>query len=268
MADAPGSIVEDLIARRLRAAGSVFAEEEAALLVAEADGTELESMVRRRIQGEPLEVVVGWALFRGLRIRVAPGVFVPRRRTELIALTALALPALADPASDAVVLDLCCGTGAVGAVIEAERPRARVFAADLDPAAVAVARQNLRHPEQVFEGDLYAALAPELRGRIRLILANAPYVPSDEIAFLPREAREHEPLAALDGGATGTELHARIAAGAKEWLAPGGAVVIETSPGQQERTASHLARAGFSTVTRRDVDLDATVVVGVDTEAF
>lgn len=262
MTDDRESIVD-----RLRAAGSVFAEEEAALLAAEADGAALEAMVARRIRGEPLEVVVGWALFRGRRILVAPGVFVPRRRTELVVETALDLPALADPASDALVLDLCCGTGAVGAAIESARPRARVYAADLDPAAVAVARTNLRHPERVFEGDLYSALPDELRGRIRLVLANAPYVPSDEIAFLPREAREHEPLAALDGGATGTELHGRIARGAREWLAPGGAVVIETSPGQEARTAGHLDAAGLRTVTRRDDDLDATVVVGVDTES-
>lgn len=221
----------------------------------------------RRVAGEPLEVVLGWAAFRGLRVAVAPDVFVPRRRTELLVDLALRSPALADPAGAATVLDLCCGAAAVARAIEAERPNARVFAADIDERATAVARKNVRDPASVFTGDLFEALPASLRGRIDVIVANAPYVPSAEIDFMPQEARLHEPVLALDGGPTGTELHGRIAKGAAEWLAPGGTVIIETSERQAAITASHLGAAGFSTGVRTADDVgsdgDATAVVGV-----
>ncbi|AMM21985.1 hypothetical protein AX769_19835 [Frondihabitans sp. PAMC 28766] len=259
-------MTRDEIAARLRAAGSVFAEDEADVLLGAATGDpegDLESMIRRRVAGEPLEVVVGWAEFRGLRIAVEAGVFVPRRRTEFVVETALALDTLRDPASHAVAVDLCCGSGAVGAALVAARPGVELTAADIDPRAVRVARRNVRPCDVVVEGDLYDALPAGLRGRVDVILANAPYVPSDEVQFMPREARDAEPLHALDGGATGTELHARIAHGASEWLTPGGVVVIETSKAQAAQTAGHLQDAGFDTFVHHSSGLDATCVVGV-----
>ena len=256
------------IAARLRAAGSVFAEDEAdVLLDAATDAPDgLEAMIQRRLAGEPLEVIVGWAEFRGLRIMVEAGVFVPRRRTEFVVETALTLDALRDPAAHPVALDLCCGSGAVGAAIAAARPGVELTAADIDPRAVRVARRNLRPGDLVVEGDLYDALPAGLRGRVDVILANAPYVPSDEVQFMPREARDAEPLEALDGGATGTELHGRIAQGASEWLSPDGVVMIETSEAQARLTAAHLQDAGFETSVRHSPGLDATCVVGVHRE--
>ena len=212
----------------LRAAGCVYAEEEAALLVDEAaeSGRDLEALVARRVGGEPLEWIVGWAEFADLRIDVRPGVFVPRRRTELLAAQAIAR---LRPAS--VAVELCCGAGAVAAAILEEVPFVEVHAADVDPVAVACARDNLPNGN-VHQGDLFDALPVELRGRIDVLVANTPYVPSDEVALMPPEARDHEPRHTLDGGADGLDLLRRISAEARDWLAPGGHLLIEVSERQ------------------------------------
>ena len=244
------------IVDRLRAAGSVFAEDEAALLKeAAAAGADLEELVRRRVAGEPLAHVLGWVEFQGLRVAVEPGVFVPRRRTEL-----LVTVALRDLPPGALVVDLCCGCGAVAAAIAGARPDVEVHAADVDPLAVACARRNVA---RVHEGNLYDALPDGLRGRISVITCNAPYVPTDAIAFMPPEARDHEPRLALDGGADGLDVHRRVAALAPSWLAPGGLLLVETSEPQASRTAAAMKAAGLGTTTLRDADLDATVVIGV-----
>jgi release factor glutamine methyltransferase len=239
----------------LRSAGCVFAEDEARLLLEESSGdAELLTMLARRMSGEPLEQVVGWAAFGGLRIAVAPGVFVPRRRSELVVSVALREPA-------AVVIDLCCGTGAIGAALESAWPDAEVYAADSDPDAVACARRNLL-PERVFAGDLYAALPEELRGRVDLLAVNAPYVPTGSIAEMPREARDHEHRVALDGGPDGLDVQRRVVAGARAWLAPSGRLLVETSRGQADTTASLFSAAGLDPRIETDDELSATVVVG------
>ncbi len=244
----------DDIVDRLRAAGCVFAEEEAALLLD--GGTDaLADRVARRVAGEPLESVLGWAEFAGLRVHVAPGVFVPRRRSELLVIEAGNLL----PSPTATVLDLCCGSGAIGAAIAARAPAAQVYAADLDPAAVACARRNLP-PDRVFVGDLFAALPAELRGTFDLVVVNAPYVPSAEIEFMPREARLYEPRGALDGGVDGLDQHRAIAAAASGWLTPAGTLLIETSRRQASTTSDICAAAGFTSRLVRSDDLDATVV--------
>ena len=187
----------------------------------------------------PLEQVLGWAEFCGLRILVAPTVFVPRRRTEL--LVRLALESLR--AGD-VVVDLGCGTGAIAAALLAAEPSLDAHAADLDPAAVACARRNLP-PDRVHEGDLYDALPAALRGRIAVIAANAPYVPTDEISTMPSEARDHEARVALDGGPDGLDVQRRVVADAPRWLVPGGVVLVETSRAQASGTAAAMASAGL-----------------------
>jgi release factor glutamine methyltransferase len=248
----------DLVTR-LRAAGSVFAEDEADVLAGAASSSEeLEQMARRRIAGEPLEVVVGWAEFCGLRVVVAPGVFVPRTRTAILVDEGARLFG-----SGAVVVDLCCGTGAVGLALHERQPDIELFASDIEPAAVSCARRNLDPiGAQVLEGDLFDALPESLRGRVDLLVVNAPYVPTDAIATMPPEARDHEPRVALDGGADGVEIHRRVAAKAREWLAPGGHVVIETSRAQAELTAAAFVAAGLrSTVVTSD-EYDGTAVIG------
>lgn len=240
---------------RLRAAGCVFAEDEARLLIgAAATPAELEASIGRRTGGEPLEYVLGYAEFCGLRIAVAPGVFVPRRRTGFLAERAAALTAPGD-----VVVDLCCGTGAVGAVLAAAG--AEVHAVDIDPAAVRVARVNLP-AGHVHEGDLDAPLPAELLGRVAVVVANAPYVPTGAIDLLPPEARLYEAHAALDGGADGTAIQRRVAAAAPRWLTPGGHLLIETSERQAPRTAAAVRQHGLATRILVDDEREATVVVG------
>ncbi|AYF97442.1 putative protein N(5)-glutamine methyltransferase [Protaetiibacter intestinalis] len=246
----------DALVARLRAAGCVFAEDEATLLREAASGAALEELVARRVAGEPLEVLLGWAEFAGLRVAVAPGVFVPRLRSET--LVDAVLEALPDAA---VVVELCCGVAAIAAAVATARPDAEVWASDVDPDAVAVARRNLP-PDRVLEGDLYEALPAALRGRVDVLVANAPYVPTAEIANMPSEARDHEHRVALDGGADGHAVQARIAAGCREWLAPGGRVVIETSRRQAARTASLLEGRGLVVRVVRDEERDGTCVVG------
>jgi len=248
----------------LRAAGCVYAEDEAELLASAADTPEeLAAMVSRRAAGLPLEQVLGWADFCGLRVAVEPGVFVPRRRSEFMVRRAAELgPAIAAVGESLVILDMCCGSGAVGLALAAALGQAELHAADIDPTAVHCARANLAGVGLVYEGDLYAALPAGLRGRVDILIANAPYVPSAEIALLPAEARLHEPRVALDGGADGVQLHRGIAAGAPDWLAPGGYLLIETSERQAELTAQAFRSAGLNPQIVTDEDWSAAVVIG------
>ncbi|GHC86673.1 putative protein N(5)-glutamine methyltransferase [Streptomyces flavofungini] len=247
------------VVERLRAAGCVFAEDEADLLLAAADGPdELDAMVARRVSGLPLEHVVGWAEFAGLRVAVDPGVFVPRRRTEFLVREAASL---AGPG--AVVVDLCCGSGALGAALAAALGRVELHAADIDPVAVACARRNVGVAGgHVHEGDLYEALPEGLRGRVDVLLANVPYVPTEEVALLPVEAREHEARVALDGGADGLDVLRRVTADAARWLAPGGRLLFETSERQVPAAVKVVGGAGLVASVVTDEELYATVVVG------
>lgn len=246
------------LVERLRAAGCVFAEEEAELLAAAAaDEGHLAGLVARRVAGEPLEHVVGWAEFCGLRVEVGEGAFVPRRRSEF-----LAQEAVGPARPGAVILDLCCGVGALGAAVASQVPGAELHVADIDPVALAYARRNVApYGGRVWEGDLYAPLPAGLRGRVDVLVVNAPYVPSAEIGLLPAEARDHEPPVSLDGGADGLDIHRRVAAGAPHWLAPGGRLLIETSARQSPVTASALTAAGLSVRAVTSEEYYATVVI-------
>jgi release factor glutamine methyltransferase len=257
--------------RALRAAGCVFAEDEARLLHAAArTPSELDAFVSRRVAGAPLEHVLGWAAFCGLRILVDGGVFVPRRRTELLVREGAAhlrrstgTPGPRRPGGRPVVVDLCCGSGAVGVALAASAGRVELHVTDVDPSAVTCARSNVaRVGGAVHHGDLYAPLPSELLGRVDLLVVNAPYVPSDAIGLMPPEARLHEPRIALDGGPDGLDMHRRVAAGARPWLAPGGALLIETSTAQARATLEAVERHGLSATIVTDASLDATVVVG------
>ncbi|NUT39844.1 MAG: putative protein N(5)-glutamine methyltransferase [Thermoactinospora sp.] len=248
------------VVQRLRAAGCVFAEDEAELLVSTArTPSELDAMVERRAGGLPLEHVLGWARFCGLRVAVEPGVFVPRPRTEFLIIQAVGLAGLV--ARPPVVLDLCCGTGAMGAAMAAALGEAEVHAADLDPAAVRCARRNLPSGH-VYQGDLYDPLPASLRGRVGVLIASPPYVPSESVGLLPPEARLHEPRMALDGGGDGLDVVRRVIAGAPGWLAPGGHLLVETSGRQAEATVDAMAAAGLAARATVSDELDATAVIG------
>jgi release factor glutamine methyltransferase len=254
----PVEVTEAAVVARLRAAGCVFAEDEARILLESAATPEdLDVMVGQRVTGLPLEHVVGWAEFCGLRIEVDPGVFVPRQRTELLVRRAAQL---CPP--HAVVVDLACGSGAIGRAVAARTP-IDLYAADIEPAAVACARRNLAPVGgHVHQGDLYEALPGDLRGRVDVVVANVPYVPSEAVGLMPPEARLFEPLTALDGGADGLDLLRRAAAGAGDWLRPGGHLLVETSLDQAPAAAQAYAVAGLAPAVERDDELGATVVIG------
>lgn len=278
------------MAARLRAAGCVFAEEEARVLNGAArTRAELDAMVARRAAGEPLEQVVGWAEFAGLRVLVDSGVFVPRRRSEFLVSVAVRLAGPAGGAVPRVVVDLCCGTGALGLAVAVELSEGEpsegglpgnggdgpasasvrlrgveLHAADLDPAAVACARRNVEPPGgHVHAGDLFAALPGSLRGRAGVLICNAPYVPTTEIAFMPAEARDHEAPMALDGGPDGLAVLRRAAADAPGWLAPAGVLLVETSERQAAVMAAVMTAAGLTAEVHEDDESGATVVTGV-----
>jgi len=267
----PSSRTRSVVAR-LRAAGCVFAEDEAQLFISAArTPADLAAMVDRRAAGMPVEHVLGWAEFCGLRIAVDPGVFVPRRRTEFLVRQATALASQAASPADhaaaparrrAVVVDLCCGSGAVGAALVAALDRVELYAVDIDPAAARCARRNIAAAGQVYEGDLYEPLPATLRGRVDVLVANAPYVPADEVALLPPEARMYEPQVALDGGADGLDVLRRVIATAPLWLAPGGHLLVETSERQAPQLVATVALDGLIPQVACSDELNATVVIG------
>lgn len=287
MPQSPAPVPDPAIVARLRAAGCVFAEDEARLIqeTARTQG-EAEAMAARRADGLPLELVLGWAEFCGLRVAVRPGVFIPRRRTEFLACRAIELARDSGQAR-VVLVDLCCGSGAIGAAILAglrgsipEGPAAggrapagtgaadpvcagaELHAADLDPVAVACARANIGDGGRVYQGDLYDALPERLRRQVTILTANVPYVPTADIGMLPPEARLHEPPASLDGGADGLALLRRVAGEAPSWLAPGGTLLIETSERQLPLAVQAVAAAGLRAGSASDEELGATIVTG------
>jgi release factor glutamine methyltransferase len=240
-------------------------------------------MVDRRAAGLPLEHVLGWAEFCGLRIAVDPGVFVPRRRTEFLVSQAAALVSQAaalarqagqpshvgygeEPTGQAqpvVIVDLCCGSGAVGIALAAALDPVELHAADVDPDAVTCACRNVAAVGgQVYHGDLFAPLPAALRGRVGLLTANVPYIPTEEIGLLPAEARLHEPRVALDGGPDGLDVLRRVATAAPQWLAPGGHLLAETSERQAAPAAEIFAGCGLVSRVASSDELSATVVIG------
>lgn len=256
------------IISRLRAAGCVFAEDEARLLMSAASTpADLTAMVNRRAAGLPLEHVIGWAEFCGLRIAVDPGVFIPRPRTEFLVRQAQLLAGQATGPGEnrdrVVVLDLCCGSGALGLALAGALAGAELHAADADPAAVRCARRNTAAVSgHVYQGDLYQPLPATLRGRVGILVANVPYVPTGEVSLLPPEARIHEPRAALDGGPDGLDVLRRVVEGAPGWLASNGRLLIETSEGQAPLAADVFSRAGLIPQVAYSAELSATVIMG------
>jgi release factor glutamine methyltransferase len=237
----------DDLERRLAGAGFIAAADEAEELIeaAAGDRARLERMVARRSTGEPLAWITGWVDFCGLRIGIAPGIYVPRWHTE-----ALAERAACHLPETGVAIDVCCGSGAIPAVLSARRPKARVLATDLDPRAVACARAN---GVDARTGDLFRGLPDELCGTVDVVTGVVPYVPTDELRLLQRDTLTFERTLAYDGGADGMAIMRRAVAGASRWLQPGGTLLLELGGGQ----ATELALPGFEDiVVVRDEEAD------------
>lgn len=251
--------------RRLADAGCVYAEEEAAVLVeASRSPEDLEAMLARRAAGDPLEYVVGWSEFRGIRLVVDEGTFVPRARTGLLVDEAASLVRCrAGEGRTVTVVDLCCGVGAVGAALLKEVRGLRVHAADIDPRAVACARRNVEPwGGAVHQGDLFAALPRRLRRRVDVLVASPPYVPSGQIRLLAAEAREFEPSVALDGGPAGLDVVDRIGRGARQWLSPDGCLALEVAASQVDHVALLLEDLGYATRPVTSAESGSAVVTG------
>jgi release factor glutamine methyltransferase len=260
MGNPGGFALSTSIVATLRAAGCVFAEDEAEVILSSAHSDdEIAAMVRQRVAGLPLEYVVGWAEFAGIRIIVEPGVFVPRHRTELMVREAAALVRARPADPPPTVLDLGCGSGALGAALHATAP-VDLWAVDVDPAAVACARRNVG--ANVLIGDLYEPLPARLRGHVAVIMANAPYVPTDAIALMPPEARVHEHRVALDGGRDGLDVVRRVVRQAPAWLVAGGHVLVEASEDQADAVAEQMLHDGLTPRVSQCEDLGATIVLG------
>ena len=229
------------VARTLAAAGSIAPEEEADELVraAAGDAGVLADLVRRRAGGEPVAWLTGTVTFCDVRVGVAPGVYVPRPQTEPLARRAATLLA-----PGGVAVDLCTGSGAVAVVLAAAVPSARVVATELEDNAVACARAN---GVEVFAGFLDEPLPGSLEGRVDVLTAVVPYVPTDELRLLPRDVRAYEPRLALDGGVDGTDLLAEVVQRSPRWLRPGGWLLLELGGDQAERLGGALHDAGFET---------------------
>ena len=207
----------------------------------------IDELVARRLSGEPLAWITGSVLFCGVRIQVDPGVFVPRPHTQPMARRAVTLL----PATG-IAVDLCTGSGAVAAVLGSAHPQATVLATDVDPVAVACARRN---GVRALVGDLDEPLPASLLGHVDVLTAVVPYVPTEELAFLPRDVLANEPRRALDGGPRGTAVLARAAHAAGRWLRPGGSVLLELGGDQAGEVTDALEDAGLSEIRlHRDDD--------------
>ena len=214
-----------------------------------------ERMVERRATGEPVQLIKGFAVFRGLEILARPGVFVPRDSTEFLAEQAIRrLRGRRDP----VALDLACGGGTVGLAIADEVPQARVYGTDISAEAIRVARRNavrLELPNATFyTGDLFGALPARLRGSVDVIALHPPYVAKRELHELPEEIRRFEPAHTLtDHSADGLGLVGRAVSESGAWLKPGGWLLIEVSPDRARSVAKVMRDHGFRDV-RSTVD--------------
>jgi release factor glutamine methyltransferase len=250
MRPVPGASQLRSVAERLAQAGCVAPVEEAHELLSAAAGdpARLAALVERRCSGVPLAWVTGSILFGGVSVLVHEGVYEPRLQTE--ALVARAIELL--PVRGGVAADLCTGSGAVAAALAAARPGARVVATDIDALACRCAAAN---GVEVYQGDLAAPLPAELQGNVDVVIAVVPYVPTEELPFLPRDVRHYEPEAALDGGPGGTRVLEQAVRAAAQLLRPGGAVLLEMGGDQDVALAPVLAAVGFGPA-RRVVDDD------------
>ncbi len=232
-----------IVTTRLRAAGFVAADEEALELLAcsNGDATFLDSLLERRLHGEPLAWITGFAMFCGLRIEVVPGVYVPRWQTEPLARRAASrLP------PRGLAIDVCTGSGAIATYLMNEHPDSRVVATDLDGIAVACATSN---GVEVFEGDLFDPLPSALRGRADVIVGVAPYVPTYSMHLLPRDTFAFETTLSYDGGEDGAEILRRVLAESPRYLRRGGALLLELGGDEAQILRDDFEREGFGDVT-------------------
>ena len=256
-----GGPVPDTLVAELRAAGCVYAEDEAAMLRAAASrGAVLDELVTRRVAGEPLEQLVGWVDFGGLELSVGPGVFVPRQRSLLLARAAVrATRSRREP----VVLELYAGVAPIAATVARRVPGAKVHAAERDPASLAHARHNLPTGAGVHLSNRFGGVPMDLRGRVDLLVAVPPYVPDSELDLLPREARDYEPTSALTAGPDGLDEHRALLDGGVDWLRPGGLLLAELHRAQAPAAVARARGLGYAARARFAGDGQTALIAAV-----
>ena len=210
--------------------------------VSSSDQLRFESIIDRRAAGEPSAYIAGHKEFYGLDFKVDPRALIPRPETELVVELALELAARrTNRVEDLNIAEVGVGCGAIAIALAVHLPEARVVATDISPAALKLASENVsmhRVEDRVtlMEGDLLQ----DVSGPIDILVSNPPYIASAHLATLPREIRDHEPRAALDGGEEGMEVIEQLIRQAKDKLRPGGAMFVEIGWDLGERV---LARA-------------------------
>lgn len=211
-----------------------------------------QELLRRRERREPLQYVTGRQAFWTFDLRVGPGVLVPRPETEHLVEAVLTWGvALGGKTVPWLIADLCTGSGCVALALAREWPQATVYATDRSPEALALARANaevhgLGGRIAFLKGDLFTPLKPlDLEGRLDVVTANPPYIPSGAIAALQPEVRQWEPIQALDGGSDGLRFYRRIVPDAARYLRPGGLLALEVGAGQAEAVTALIQASGL-----------------------
>ncbi len=262
---------------RLQAAGSATARQDAEWLlaavlgvgrfdlyleperrIADADVDRYQALLGRRAAGEPLQHLLGFEDFAGLRLAVTPDVLIPRPETEGLVEWAIAR---LGRSADALVADVGTGSGAIACALAAALPRVRVLATDVSLPALEVAAGNvaalgLQGRVRLLAADLLSALGARggeetAVGRLDMIVANPPYLQTGALAGLPREVVDFEPRLALDGGPDGLRVIRRVVAAAAGALRPGGSLLMEIGEEQAGPVASLMAAEGFSGIEAR-----------------
>ncbi|MFW5692778.1 MAG: peptide chain release factor N(5)-glutamine methyltransferase [Thermoguttaceae bacterium] len=211
----------------------------------------LDELAAKRVEGVPLEYILGKAVFMGLQLECSPGALIPRQETELLARTAIDL-ILARQASGAglTVVDMGTGSGNIAVALAVHAPAVRVLACDVSPSAVELARRQaakfgVQDRLSIFCGDLYEPLlAAGYRGKVDLVVCNPPYLPTSTLEKLARDIIDHEPVVALDAGPYGINVFRRLIAGAVDVLKPDGVLVFEIGAGQEKLVARLLEGSG------------------------
>ena len=246
------------LADRLRASGCVFPEDELAALVAvSGDRDHLEERVARRVAGEPLEHVVGFVDFDGLRLGVGPGVFVPRQRSVHIARVARRT---ARSQRAPVLVEVCAGVAPIASSVARQLRGVEVHAADIDGRALGYAGRNLPVGAGVHQGHLLHALPDALRGRVSLLVATPPNVPTGQARLLPRDTLAHEPAHAFFSGADGLDHVRGLLDAAEPWLSPDATVLVEMHRTQYAAAAEHAHAAGYECGRDHSRDGQTTVL--------
>ena len=210
----------------------------------------ISDFVRRRTEREPLQHLTGVAFFRNLRLAVGPGVFVPRRETELVA--GLAVDALrASGRDDPIGVDLGMGAGAIALTMATEVPTATVYGVELYPEAFAWAQRNFAaiapanaHPVL---GDIRDAL-PDLDGLVDVVAGNPPFTPDGDAPVTP-EVRLWDPPTAWIGGVDGFEIVRSLSQTALRLLRPGGVLALEHGVSQSAKIGALLAADGWHSIS-------------------